>query len=202
MIYGYARVSTIFQNTDRQVEELLKYGIEKSNLYVDKVSGKNFERDNYKKLLKKMKKSDLLVIKSLDRLGRNYEMIIDEWRKITTIKGIDILVLDMPILDTRDKENGLIGKFITDIVLQILSFVAETERINISQRTKEGLNIAKQKGKKLGRPIKALPNNSTIIFHSYINKELSVTDACLQLNISRGTFFKLLKQYNSLTNKT
>lgn len=199
MIFGYARVSTMLQNTDRQIEELLKFGVKKENLYIDKTSGKNFDRDNYKKLMKKIKKRDLLVVKSLDRLGRNYEMIIDEWKKITSEKGVDILILDMPILDTRDKGDSLLGKFITDIVLQILSFVAETERINISQRTKEGLNIARLKGKKLGRPAIVLPNESKNIFNLYLNKKISCTKACDILQISKGTFYKLL--YHSHKNE-
>ncbi|MCM1130401.1 MAG: recombinase family protein [Roseburia sp.] len=195
MIYGYARVSTLLQKIDRQVDELIRYGIQEKDIYIDQVSGKTFERENYKKLVKKLKKEDLLVIKSLDRLGRNYDMIIEEWKKLTITKGINILVLDMPILDTRGKENGLIGKFITDIVLQVLSFVAETERVNISQRTKEGLFVAKLKGKKLGRPTKCLPKNSDEIFNLYINKKLTAFEAYTFLKISRGTFYKHLKNY-------
>ena len=194
MIYGYARVSTILQNVDRQVEELTKYGVNKKNLFVDKISGKNFERESYKKLMKKIKKGDLLVIKSLDRLGRNYEMIINEWKRITLTLGIDIYVLDMPILDTREQENGLVRKFITDIVLQVLSFVAENERLNISQRTKEGLNVAKLKGKKLGRPKKVLPNNHLDIIEMYIAKKITSKEACTLLNVSRSTFYKHLKE--------
>ena len=197
MIYGYARVSTLLQNVDRQVEELIKFGINKNNLYIDKVSGKTFERDNYKKLMKKIKKGDLLVVKSLDRLGRNYDMIIEEWKKITLTKGIDILVLDMPILDTREKDNGLISRFITDIVLQVLSFVAENERVNISQRTKEGLNIAKLKGKKLGRPTSNLPNDYIKVLNSYINKTTTAKEAMDSLNVSRGTFYKKLREYKA-----
>lgn len=195
MIYGYARVSTLLQNTDRQVEELTKYGVDKKNLYIDKVSGKNFERENYKKLMRKAKRGDLIIIKSLDRLGRNYDMIIEEWKKITITKGIDIIVLDMPILDTREKNNGLVGKFISDIVLQVLSFVAENERINISQRTKEGLTIAKLKGKKLGRPSKSLPNNYVEIFNLYTRKTITSSQACEKMKISKGTFYKYLKTY-------
>lgn len=164
---------------------------------IDKVSGKTFERDNYKKLMKKIKKDDLLVVKSLDRLGRNYDMIIEEWKKITLTKGIDILVLDMPILDTREKDNGLISRFITDIVLQVLSFVAENERVNISQRTKEGLNIAKLKGKKLGRPTSNLPNDYIKVLNSYINKTTTAKEAMDSLNVSRGTFYKKLREYKA-----
>ena len=194
MIYGYARVSTENQNLDRQIEELLKYGINEKNLFVDKVSGKNFDRENYRKLMKKIKKGDLLIIKSLDRLGRNYDMIIEEWKRITSYKGIDILVIDMPILDTREKENGLISKFITDIVLQVLSFVAENERTNISQRTKEGLKIARLKGKQIGRPTTKLPSNFNLILNDYLCGNITSNEAINSLKISRGTFFKLVKR--------
>lgn len=196
-IYGYARVSTLLQNTDRQIEELKKFGVKEKNLYVDKLSGKTFDRANYKKLIKKISKGDLIVVKSLDRLGRNYDMIIGEWKKITIKLEVDICVIDMPVLDTREKSNGLVGKFISDIVLQVLSFVAENERINISQRTKEGLHIAKLKGKKLGRPIKSLPNHSNLVFNSFINKTITCDTACEQLKISKATFYKNLKQYTS-----
>ena len=143
--------------------------------------------------MKKIKKGDTLVIKSLDRLGRNYEMIIEEWKRITSNKGIDIIVIDMPILDTRDKENGLLGKFITDIVLQVLSFVAENERTNISQRTKEGLKIARLKGKQIGRPNCKLPKNFKSIISEYLNRKITAQEAINNLKISRGTFFKLVK---------
>jgi DNA invertase Pin-like site-specific DNA recombinase len=147
MIYGYARVSTREQNLDRQLEELKKYT---DKIYADKMSGKDFERISYKKLLRKLKKDDLLVIKSIDRLGRNYDLIIEEWRKITKDIGANIKVLDMPLLDTTQKE--LTGKFISDLVLQILSYVAEQERTLIKQRQAEGIRIAKAKGIKFGRP--------------------------------------------------
>ncbi len=136
MIYAYIRVSTKGQKIDRQYEELKKLNIDDKNIFIDKESGKDFERKNYKRLIKKIKPNDLLVIKSIDRLGRNYDMIIEEWKKITKDIGANIKVLDMPLLDTSN-ENDLIGKFISDIVLQILSFVAENERINIKARQKE-----------------------------------------------------------------
>ena len=136
MIYAYIRVSTKGQKIDRQYEEFKKLNIDDKNIFIDKESGKDFERKNYKRLIKKIKPNDLLVIKSIDRLGRNYDMIIEEWKKITKDIGANIKVLDMPLLDTSN-ENDLIGKFISDIVLQILSFVAENERINIKARQKE-----------------------------------------------------------------
>lgn len=157
MICGYARVSSTDQNLDRQIESFNKFGVDK--ILSDKLSGKNFERDNYIEMLKELKEGDLLVIKSIDRLGRNYDMIIDEWRKITHEIKADIVVLDMPLLDTRDKDKGLTGKFISDIVLQILSYVAETERNNIKQRQAEGIRIAKEKGIHMGRPAYQLPEN-------------------------------------------
>ena len=144
--YAYIRVSTVAQNIDRQYEEIKKLGINESDIYIDKESGKDFNRTNYKKLIRKLKKGDLLVIKSIDRLGRNYEMILEEWSNITKNKEADIKVIDMPLLDTRVEGDNLIGRFISDIVLQILSFVAENERINIKQRQAEGIRIAKEKG--------------------------------------------------------
>lgn len=143
MIYGYIRVSSITQNIDRQLLELSKFNINKSNIYIDKESGKDFNRVNYQKLKNKIKKKDLLIIKSIDRLGRNYKMIINEWYELTKIKEVDIFVIDMPLLDTRT-ENNLIGSFISDIVLQILSFVSENERINIKSRQKEGIIALKK----------------------------------------------------------
>ena len=175
LIYGYARVSSKDQNLDRQIEELNKVA---EIIFSDKESGKDFERTNYKKLIKKLKKGDLVIIKSIDRLGRNYDMIIEEWARITKKIGADIRVLDMPLLDTT-QTHELTGKFISDLVLQILSYVAETERNNIRQRQAEGIAIAKQKGIKFGRPRKR-PDD---ILKAFQNGE-----------ISRGTYFKLKKE--------
>ena len=146
MKYAYVRVSTASQNIDRQMEEMYRQDIEVKNIFIDYQSGKDFERKNYQKLLKKLKKDDLLVIKSIDRLGRDYNMILDEWKKITKIIEADIMVIDMPLLDTRVEGKNLVGKFISDIVLQVLSFVAQNERENIKQRQAEGIRIAKAKG--------------------------------------------------------
>ena len=146
-IYGYIRVSTREQNEDRQVIALREVGVPERNVYIDKQSGKNFNRPQYKKLLRKMKKDDLLYIKSIDRLGRNYAEILEQWRMLTKDKGIDIVVLDMPLLDTR-RGKDLMGTFLSDIVLQVLSFVAENERTNIRQRQEEGIAAAKAKGVK------------------------------------------------------
>ena len=180
MIYGYARVSSKDQKLDRQIADLLNFGVSIENIVVDKQSGKDFERTNYKKLKAKLKESDLLVIKSIDRLGRNYDMIIEEWSYITKTVNCDIVVLDMDLLDTRTENKNLVGKFISDIVLQILSFVAENERCNIKQRQAEGIKIAKEKGIKFGRPTTKLPKNFKQIVKKYKRKEISLNEALFQ----------------------
>lgn len=200
MIYAYIRVSTKHQNIDRQYEEIKALGIDDKYIYIDKESGKDFDRTKYQKLIKKLKKDDLLVIKSIDRLGRNYHMILEEWARITKTIGADIKVLDMPLLDTRIEGKNLVGKFISDIVLQVLSFVAENERINIKQRQAEGIRIAKEKGVKFGRPKSTLPHNTNDILDKYINKELTNTIATQLIGVSRGTFFRLVKGRKLLKN--
>lgn len=195
MIYGYVRVSTINQNIDRQLEELYKLGITDKFIYVDYESGKDFDRKNYQKLIKKIKKDDLIIIKSIDRLGRNYDMIIEEWKRITIEKDADIQVLDMPLLDTRIKGDNLVGKFISDLVLQVLSFVAQNERENIKARQAEGIRIAKAKGVQFGRPKIILPDDYEQIFENYRLKKISSNEACNYLNVKRSTFFKYLKLY-------
>lgn len=193
MEYGYVRVSSLTQNIARQMEEMKKIGLPKKNIFIDKQSGKDFERENYKKLKKKLKKGDLLIIKSIDRLGRNYDMIIDEWADVTKKIGADIYVIDFPLLDTREDENNLIGKFISDIVLQVLSFVAQNERENIRQRQAEGIRIAKEKGIHLGRPKYPLPENFNDIVSKYHKKELHYMEAAYQLNMRKSTFLKYAK---------
>lgn len=195
MKYAYVRVSTASQNIDRQMEEMFRQDIEFKNIFIDYQSGKDFERKNYQKLLKKLKKDDLLVIKSIDRLGRDYNMILDEWKKITKIIEADIMVIDMPLLDTRVEGKNLVGKFISDIVLQVLSFVAQNERENIKQRQAEGIRIAKAKGVHMGRPNYVLPNNYEHVINKYIKREINNKEAQQLLNMSRGTFFKYLKIY-------
>ena len=195
MKYAYVRVSTASQNIDRQMEEMFRQDIEFKNIFIDYQSGKDFERRNYQKLLKKLKKDDLLVIKSIDRLGRDYNMILDEWKKITKIIEADIMVIDMPLLDTRVEGKNLVGKFISDIVLQVLSFVAQNERENIKQRQAEGIRIAKAKGVHMGRPNYVLPNNYEHVINKYIKREIDNKEAQQLLNMSRGTFFKYLKIY-------
>ena len=200
MIYAYIRVSTKHQNIDRQFEEIKTLGIDDKYIYIDKESGKDFDRTKYQKLIKKLKKDDLLIVKSIDRLGRNYHMILDEWARITKTIGADIRVLDMPLLDTRIEGKNLVGKFISDIVLQVLSFVAENERINIKQRQAEGIRIAKEKGVKFGRPKVILPPNTNDILDKYINRELTNTVAAQLIGVSRGTFFRLVKDKKLLKN--
>lgn len=197
MKYGYVRVSSITQNIDRQMDEMYKNGLSKKDIFIDKQSGKDFDRTNYQKLKKKLKKDDLLIIKSIDRLGRNYEMIINEWTEITKVIEADIYVIDFPLLDTRIEERNLVGKFISDIVLQVLSFVAQNERENIRQRQAEGIRLAKLKGIHMGRPPLTLPNNFNEIASKYINKEITNSDAAKFLKMSRGTFLKYVKIYKS-----
>lgn len=194
MIYAYIRVSTKQQKIDRQYEEIKMMDIDDKHIYIDKESGKNFDRTNYQKLIKKIKKDDLLIIKSIDRLGRNYQMILDEWSRITKTIGADIKVVDMPLLDTRIDGKNLVGRFISDIVLQVLSFVAENERVNIRQRQAEGIRIAKEKGVKFGRPRAITPHNTNEILDNYISHKISDTEATKLLKVSRGTFFRLVKE--------
>ena len=155
--YGYVRVSTKEQNEDRQMIALQEFPVLEKNIYMDKLSGKNFNRPQYKRLLRKLKPGDLLVVKSIDRLGRNYEEILLQWRMITKEKRVDVVVLDMPLLDTRKSGSDLTGTFVADLVLQILSYVAQTERENIHQRQMEGIAAAKLRGVQFGRPSKAVP---------------------------------------------
>lgn len=194
MIYAYIRVSTKQQKIDRQYEEIKEMNIDDRYIYIDKDSGKDFDRTNYQKLIRMLKKDDLLIVKSIDRLGRNYQMIIDEWFRITKTIGADIKVIDMPLLDTRVDGKNLVGKFISDIVLQVLSFVAENERVNIRQRQAEGIRIAKEKGVKFGRPKVITPPNTNEILDDYINHKLTNIVATKLLGISRGTFFRLVKE--------
>lgn len=196
MNYGYVRVSTQKQKTDRQMIELLNTGLDKNKIYVDKQSGKDFNRFNYQKLKRKIKKGDCIFIKSIDRLGRNYTEIINEWNEITKIIHCDIVVLDMSLLDTRERSDNLIGKFISDIVLQILSFVAENERTNIKQRQLEGIKIAKEKGVRFGKPPKELPNNFKELCEQYKTGNISLKEIILQTNLSRATFYRKIKEVN------
>lgn len=195
MEYAYIRVSTKPQKIDRQYEKIKGLGIDDRFIYVDRESGKDFNRTNYQKLIKKLKKDDLLIVKSIDRLGRNYQMILEEWTRITKTIGADIKVLDMPLLDTRIEGRNLVGKFISDIVLQVLSFVAENERNNIKERQAEGIRIAKEKGIRFGRPKAITPPNTNEILLQFINKEITNVEAAKLIGVSRGTFFRLAKEF-------
>lgn len=196
--YAYARVSAQDQNLSRQIDAFITYGIEAKNIFSDKKSGKDFERINYRKLLSKLKNDDLLVIKSIDRLGRNYDSIIREWNFITNELGADILVLDMPLLDTRTKADTLVGKFISDIVLQILSFVAENERTNIRQRQKEGILSAKDRGVKFGRPQKQYSEDFINVVRKFYNKNISLAQALHATKLKRCNFYYHMHRLSDL----
>lgn len=194
MKYGYIRVSTKEQNIDRQLTAILKEGIEMNIIYIDKARGKDFNRKKYKKLIRKLKAGDELYIKSIDRLGRNYDEIIKEWNVITKEKNAEIIVLDFPLLDTRTKTCDLTGKFIADIVLQILSYVAQIERENTHQRQMEGIKEAKKRGVKFGRSKKDVPKYFEKVANQWSKKEVSLRSGAKQLNVSHTTFSKWLKE--------
>lgn len=199
MNYGYARVSTVNQHLDRQIRELEKVGLLDSQIFIDKESGKDFNRTNYKKLVNKLKPGDVLFVKSIDRLGRNYNMVLDEWRLLTKEKGVDIVVIDMPLLDTRIEGKNLVGKFIADVVLQVLSFVAENERETMRKRQAEGIKMAKLRGVKFGRPSTDVPKNFDQIVFLYRNGMITSIKAIEMSGLSRGTFYRKLK-INLLSN--
>ena len=186
-LYGYIRVSTRDQNEDRQLIALRELKIPEKNIFMDKQSGKDFNRPQYKRLVRKLKKDDLLYIKSIDRLGRNYAEILEQWRLLTQTKSIDIVVLDMPLLDTR-RGKDLMGTFLSDIVLQVLSFVAENERINIRQRQAEGIAAAKARGIRFGRPPKPLPENFHQIYQQWKNGKITGTAAAKLCGMPLSTF--------------
>ena len=186
-IYGYIRVSTREQNEDRQLIALREMSVPEKNIFMDKQSGKDFNRPQYKKLAKKLKPGDLLYNKSIDRLGRNYEEIQNQWRVLTKDKGIDIVVLDMPLLDTR-RGKDLMGTFLSDIVLQVLSFVAENERSNIRQRQAEGIAAAKAKGIRVGRPPLPLPENFHENYQRWKSGEITCTTAAKACELPLSTF--------------
>lgn len=192
-IFGYVRVSSVEQNEDRQLIALENVGVAKRNIFIDKQSGKNFERPKYKRLVKKLKPGDLLYIQSIDRLGRNYIEIQEQWRFLTKDKGVDIVVLDMPLLDTRSGKD-LLGTFIADLVLQILSFVAHTEREHIRERQAQGIAAAKDRGVKFGRPAKELPPNFYSVLEKWQRQELSGREAARECNMPATTFLKKAKQ--------
>lgn len=189
-IYGYVRVSTKEQNENRQLIALQAFPVSEKNIYMDKLSGKDFNRPQYRRLLKKLRPGDLLVVKSIDRFGRNYEEILQQWRVITKEKRADVLVLDMPLLDTRKSGNDLTGTFVADLVLQILSYVAQTERENIHQRQMEGIAAAKLRGVKFGRPRKDVPERFWQLKKDWENKKITSREAARQLSIAQDIFLR------------
>ena len=194
--YGYVRVSSREQNENRQLIALKEVGLTGKMIFLDKQSGKDFNRPQYKKLLRKLKKGDLLYVKSIDRLGRNYEEIQQQWRLLTKEKGVNIVVLDMPLLDTR-RGKDLMGTFLSDIVLQVLSFVAENERTDIRQRQAEGIAAAKAKGVKFGRPPKPLPHNFHEIHRAWRAKEMTLKQAAEACNMPVGTFYDKARKFEN-----
>lgn len=196
-LYGYIRVSTKEQNEDRQLLALKELAIQEKNLFIDKQSGKDFERPQYRKMVRKLKKDDLLYIKSIDRLGRNYSEILEQWRILTKEKGIDIVVLDMPLLDTR-RGKDLMGTFLSDIVLQVLSFVAENERTTIRQRQAEGIAAAKARGVKFGRPPLPLPDNFYEVHRAWRGKKISLKQAASMCEMPVGTFYGKAKKFENM----
>lgn len=193
-IYGYVRVSSNDQNEDRQVIALSEVGVSEKNIFIDKLSGKSFERPQYKRLIRKLSKGDLLYVLSIDRLGRNYEEIQNQWRIITKEIGADICVIDMPLLDTRQGKD-LMGTFIADIVLQILSFVAQSERENIRKRQEQGIVAAKARGVRFGRPEKPLPDNFSKLISDWEKKKTSFEKTLELCNMSEATFYRKLREY-------
>lgn len=192
-IYGYARVSTKEQNEDRQLIALEAFPVPGKNIFIDKQSGKDFERPQYQRLMRKVKSGDILVVKSIDRLGRSYDEILWQWRRITKEKNVDIVILDMPLLDTRRSGKNLMGTFVADMVLQILSYVAQTERENIHQRQMEGIAAARSRGVQFGRPRKEVPEEFWRLKSAYEKKEITSRKAAGELQISQDTFLRWVK---------
>jgi DNA invertase Pin-like site-specific DNA recombinase len=194
-VYGYGRVSSTEQNADRQVLRLRGVGVAEKNIFIDKQSGKDFERPQYKKLMKKLKPGDLLYVLSIDRLGRNYVEIQEQWRILTKEKGVDIIVIDMPLLNTRNGKD-LLGTFIADLVLQILSFVAQTERENIKTRQAQGIAAAKLRGVRFGRPQKPLPNNFLSAYQSWKQGKLTCVAAAKACGMPLSSFRRKAELYD------
>lgn len=196
--YGYVRVSSADQNEDRQMIEMHRVGVPDANIFMDKQSGKNFDRPNYKRLVRRLKEGDLLYILSIDRLGRNYEEIQNQWRILTKEKGIDIVVIDMPLLDTRQGKD-LMGTFIADLVLQILSFVAQSEREKIRERQEQGIAAAKARGVRFGRPEKSVPEDFPKLVREWEKKRLSLPELLRKCDMSEATFYRRLRELRMMT---
>lgn len=193
-VYGYIRVSSRDQKEDRQLVAFQEFQVPVENIFIDKVSGKDFNRPMYQKMIRKMKANDLLYIKSIDRLGRNYEEILEQWSFLTKKKKVDIVVIDMPLLDTR-RGKDLMGTFLSDIVLQVLSFVAENERSNIKQRQAEGIAAAKANGVRFGRPPKPLPDNFPFIYQQWERGWITGVQAASDCNMPVSTFLYKARMY-------
>ena len=191
--YGYVRVSALDQNEARQLLEMQRLGLKEEYVYVDKQSGKDFNRPNYKRLLSVLKAGDLLYVKSIDRLGRNYKEIQEQWRILTKEKGVDVVILDMPLLDTRTAKD-LLGTFIADLVLQVLSFVAQSERENILKRQEEGIRAAKLRGVEFGRPSIEIPNNFVHLVNQWEQGKISALEAANASKMSISTFYRRLRE--------
>jgi len=188
--YGYVRVSTKEQNIDRQMVAMDEVGIPSKDIFIDKISGKNFIRPAYKKLIRKLKPNDVMFIKSIDRLGRNYDEIIEQWRYLSKDKNIDIVVIDFPLLDTRNQQDELTGKFLADMVLQILLYVAQVERENTKQRQAEGIKEARKRGVKFGRPKLMIPSEFHLVYELWKNNQISQREGAKRLKTSNHTFAK------------
>ena len=197
-VFGYVRVSTKEQNTDRQMIAMREMDVPEKNIYVDRQSGKDFKRPQYKRLLKLLREEDVLYIKSIDRLGRNYEEILEQWRIITKVRRVDIVVIDMPILDTR-RDKNLIGTLVSDIFLQVLSFVAENERTTIRQRQAEGIEAARARGVRFGRAPTPLPENFHEVYQRWKRKELTITEAAAECGMAKSTFYDRAGKYGKPT---
>ena len=197
-IYGYIRVSSVDQNEDRQVIAMERKKVPRTNLYIDRQSGKDFKRPRYQEMVKRLMPGDLVYVLSIDRLGRNYEEIQNQWRILTKEKGVDVCVIDMKLLDTRNGKD-LMGTFIADLVLQILSFVAENERENIRKRQEEGIAAAKARGVKFGRPVLPLPDNFYEVHNAWRNKKMTLTQAACACKMPTSTFYsKAVKMENRI----
>ena len=196
-IYGYVRVSSQEQNEDRQLIAMAESGVARGNIFMDKQSGKDFERPNYKRLMKKLRPGDTMIIKSIDRLGRNYEEIQNQWRIITKEKKVDIVVMDMPLLDTR-RDKNLLGTFISDLVLQLLSFISENERTTIRQRQAEGIAAAKKRGVRFGRPTKEAPPDFDELIVKWQKKEMPLDEILRQYSMSESKFYRRLRERSAM----
>lgn len=193
-VYGYARVSTREQNLDRQLLALEAFGVERGNIFADKASGRDFERPEWARMKAALREGDVLAVKSIDRMGRSYEEIIEQWRDITRARGADVVVLDMPLLDTREDRGGVTGALISDIVLQLLSYVAQVEREAIRQRQREGIDAAMARGVRFGRPKKLRPVTYGLTRESYLAGHITRSEAASRLQVSVSTFDKWLRE--------